>query len=277
MLPLKLTINNKQLYNSFQLASRFIRYYLTASNGKGHGMHSPFVFDFIRNILRNNKGIYPPAAIESLRVAMNKDRRTIVVEDLGAGSRIHPTRERTIGQIARTAVKSRKYSQLLYRVVHHYQPQTIIELGTSLGISTATIAAANPASKIYTIEGSAAVHTQAKENFRALNLPNIEALHGSFDVVLPKLLPSVRRVDLAFIDGNHRYEPTMKYFRQLLEHCGPDSILIFDDIHWSREMEAAWKEIQQHPQVRCTIDLFFPGFVFLNPAFKTRQHFAIRY
>jgi predicted O-methyltransferase YrrM len=265
------------MYSSFQIAARFLRYFVSASNGKGHGMHSPFVFDFIRNVLRNKKGVFPPEAIESLRTALKKDRRSIVVEDLGAGSRIHQSRERMIGEIARTSVKSRKYSHLLYRAACHYQPQTIVELGTSLGISTATIAAANPHSKIFTIEGSAAVHAQAKENFRALHLQNIRALQGSFDAVLPDLLPSIPRIDLAFIDGNHRYEPTLKYFRQLLEKCGPASILIFDDIHWSREMEAAWKEIQRHPEVRCTIDLFFPGFVFLNPAFKTKQHFRVRY
>ena len=240
-------------------------------------MHSPFVFDFIRNVLRNHKGIYPPEVIESLRAAMEKDRRIIAVEDLGAGSRIRQSRQRSIREIARSSVKNRKYSHLLYRVVRHYQPQTILELGTSLGITTATLAAANQAATIYTIEGSAAVHAQAQENFRALQLPNIRALQGSFDDLLPQLLPSLPGVDLAFIDGNHRYEPTLHYFRQVLEKCGPASILIFDDIHWSSEMEAAWKEIQQHPQVRCTIDLFFPGFVFLNPAFKTKQHFVIRY
>ena len=265
------------MYSSFQIAIKYLKYYLSAFNGKGHGMHSPFVFDFIRNVLQNKNRIYPPGPIEALRTALRKDHRLIVVEDLGAGSRIYRKRERTISQIARSSVKSRKYSRMLYRLVNHYRPHTIIELGTSLGISTATMAAAHPDATVYTIEGSAAIQEQAVKNFRTLGLQHIRSLPGHFDAVLPELLVSLPRIDLAFIDGNHRYEPTMKYFHQLLQQCGPDSILIFDDIHWSREMEEAWKEIQQHPQVRCTIDLFFPGLVFLNPAFKTKQHFVIRY
>ena len=82
---------------------------------------------------------------------------------------------------------------------------------------------------------------------------------------------------MAYVDGNHRYEPTIRYFQLLLSHAHNDTILIFDDIHWSAEMEKAWKEIQQHPSVRCTVDLFYLGFVFLRDEFKVPQHFVVRF
>jgi predicted O-methyltransferase YrrM len=84
-------------------------------------------------------------------------------------------------------------------------------------------------------------------------------------------------VDLLFVDGNHRKEATLEYFNIFLEKATPQSIFIFDDIHWSKEMEEAWKLIQQHNSVTLTIDLFFLGMVFFSKDFKVKQHFPIRF
>ncbi|HNR16193.1 MAG TPA: SAM-dependent methyltransferase, partial [Chitinophagaceae bacterium] len=84
-------------------------------------------------------------------------------------------------------------------------------------------------------------------------------------------------IDFAFIDGNHRQEPTERYFNQLLPKMHHESILVFDDIHWSSEMEQVWKTIKDHPSVRCTVDLFFIGVVFFRDEFREKQHFSIRF
>ena len=240
-------------------------------------MHSPFFFRFILEVLNNGNEWQPPAEIETLRKELTKDQRLLQVEDLGAGSRSGAAKNRTVGQLARTAVKPKKYSQLLFRLVKKYKPATIIELGTSLGITTAYLSAASPGAAITTIEGSKAVLQRAQDNFARLNIQNVTALEGNFDLLLPQLLARTQQVDLGYIDGNHRYEPTMNYFKMLLEKCTPDSILVFDDIHWSAEMEQAWAEIRQHPSVRCTVDIFFLGFVFFRSEFKEKQHFTIRF
>lgn len=240
-------------------------------------MHSPFVFDFILHVLNNKNGYQPPPHLETLRRKLLHDHTILTIEDLGAGSRVQAANQKTIRQIARTAVKPKKYSQLLFRLVKHYQPQTVLELGTSLGISTAYMAAANPAANITTIEGSTEIQQRAETNFQALNMSFIKSLQGPFDALLPQVLEAVACIDLAYVDGNHRLQPTLNYFEQLLQKKGDHSIFIFDDIHWSAEMEEAWRTIQQHPDVRYTVDLFFLGFVFFRPAFKVKQHFSIRF
>lgn len=240
-------------------------------------MHSPFVFDFILHVLNNKKGYTPPAHIETLRKSLLKNVTEIEIEDLGAGSRKGTTKKRTVQQIGATAVKPKKWSYFLYRLVAHYRPQTILELGTSLGISTAYMAAANPNAGIYTIEGSGFIQQLAAQNFKGLGYTNIQIFKGAFDEVLPSLLPAITNVDLAYIDGNHRYAPTMAYFEQLLQKKGPDSIFIFDDIHWSAEMEQAWTEIKAHPSVTISIDLFFMGLIFFRPEVKVSQHYSIRF
>lgn len=240
-------------------------------------MHSPFVFDFILNVLNNRKKYKAPPDIEGLRRKYLSDKTVLEVEDLGAGSRKSSLHHKQIAQLARTALKPRKYAQMLYRLVRHYQPGKIIELGTSLGITTAYMGAANPHAHLVTIEGSHAVSAIAKEGFNRLKLDHILSLTGNFDQILPETLEQFSKIDLVYIDGNHRYQPTINYFLQCLAKSGNDTILVFDDIHWSEEMEKAWEEIKAHPAVQYTIDIFFLGFVFFRNEFKVKQNFVIRF
>src|SRR5262249_27487483 len=106
---------------------------------------------------------------------------------------------------------------------------------------------------------------------------NIQVITGNFDDTLTGMLQQLPMVDLAFLDGNHRLEPTLRYFEQVVSKVHEASVIILDDIHWSEEMEQAWKKIQQHPAVTCTIDLFFIGLVFFKEDIKTTQHFTIRF
>jgi predicted O-methyltransferase YrrM len=240
-------------------------------------MHSPFVFDFILHVLNNRRKYAAPKEVEALREQWKRSSEVLEINDLGAGSRVATSNQKTVGQIAQAALKPRKYAQLLFRLVKHYQPQTVFELGTSLGLTTAYLAAANPDATITTIEGSESIVQKAKEGWRQLGCTNIRSITGNFDDVLPDILPSLPALDLVYIDGNHRYEPTVRYFQQILPYLHEYSIVVFDDIHWSPEMEQAWEAIKRHPQVQYTIDIFFLGFVFFRKEFKVKQHFSIRF
>ena len=265
------------MYSPFQLALKYFKHFLTASNGKGHGMHSPFVFDFITKIL-NDKTVYPEyEKVEALRMQLSNDSAVLAVEDFGAGSVIDKKSKRSISSIAKNAAKPKKFGQLLFRMVKHYQPATILELGTSLGITTSYLSLAKPDARLITMEGSKEIADFAKQDFQKLKLKNIELVEGNFDNTLSSVVHGLSTVDFAFIDGNHRKEPTIKYFQQLLAKTNNDSILVFDDIHWSSEMEAAWQTIRKNAAVTCSIDLFFIGIVFFRKEFKEKQHFVIRF
>jgi predicted O-methyltransferase YrrM len=265
------------LFSRFQLAKKYLHYYLTASNGKGHGIHSPFVFDFVKHVLNDKKNYPAYQSIESLRKKLLADPAIIDVEDFGAGSSVIKTNKRVVSAIAASSLKPKKYAQLLYRMVKYYKPRIIIELGTSFGITTAYLASANEGSNVITCEGSGAIASIAIENFKALQLENVIMAPGDFAKTITPLLSDLTNINFAFIDGNHRKEPTLGYFEQLLNISTPSAILVFDDIHWSAEMEEAWDTIKQHPLVTLTIDLFFIGIVFINPDFKIPQHFSIRF
>ena len=265
------------MYSTLKLVRKYLHYYFTASNGKGHGVHSPFVFDFIQNVLRDKKQYGCYEQIEDLRSVLLCKDSVIEVEDYGAGSSVISSNMRVVKDIAESSLKNKKFAQLLFRIVKYYKPETILELGTSFGITTSYLASGNQSSTVYTLEGAENIALIAKKNFEKLGLQNIDLICVNFDEKLSSILERINKVDLAFVDGNHQQGPTLQYFNLLLEKCGEKSILIFDDIHWSAGMEEAWKKIQQHPKVTLTINLFFMGLVFLNKDFKVKQHFVIRF
>ena len=265
------------MFSKFQLAKKYINYYLTASNGKGHGIHSPFVFEFINKVLNDKKQYGCYGAIEKQRRQLLQNTNLIEVQDFGAGSSVMKSNKRLIKNIAASSLKPKKFAQLLFRIVQYYQPATILELGTSLGITSSYLAKGNEEGKVFTCEGSSSIAAIAQKNFDQLQIKNIRLTQGDFAKTLNPLLNEIRKVDLAFIDGNHRKEPTLEYFTELLNGSTLNAVLIFDDIHWSEEMETSWQEIQQHMAVTLTIDLFFIGLVFINPDFKVKQHFTIRF
>ena len=265
------------MYTSFQLAIKYLQYYCSASNGRGHGIHSPFVFDFVKQVLNDKKEYSAYKPIENIRRELLRDNSSIEVEDFGAGSAVIKTNTRVVSKVAASSLKPRKYAQLLFRIVQYYKPGTIVELGTSFGTTTAYLASGNPGANVYTLEGATEIAAIARKNFDKCGLKNIHLSPGNFDKTLPQLLATIAKPDLVYIDGNHRREPTLWYFEQFLQHAHPSTIFIFDDIHWSKDMEAAWITICSHPQVTLSIDLFFIGLVFINPDFKVKQEFQIRY
>lgn len=265
------------MYSRLDLARKYIKYYFSSANAKGHGIHSPFVFNFIRLVL-NDKNLYPEyRKIEMLRHQLSHNHFELKVDDMGAGSLVSTFERRTISQIVRTAAKQRKYAQLLFRMAHYYHPAHMLELGTSLGISSAYLAMGYPQGKLITIEGAKQVSNIASDIFKQLKLENIDPRVGNFDDLLPAVLNELPTVDLVFMDGNHRKEPTLNYFQLLLEKINNNSVIIIDDIHWSTEMEEAWELIKANPAVHLSLDLFFMGMVFFKEEFKIKQHFTIRY
>lgn len=264
------------MYSKIKLASKYISYYVSASNGKGHGVHSPFVFEFITKILNDDKDYDCFKAIEELRSNLKRDNTVLTIEDFGAGSRVHKQTQRAVSDIASSSLKPKKFAQLLFRMVNFYKPSSVLELGTSLGITTSYLAFAQNNIPVITMEGAKEIAGVAKNNFQKLQLKNIEIIKGNFDETLPVVLNKFGSIDFAFIDGNHRKEPTLQYFQQLLKKVNHNSILIFDDVHWSKQMEEAWEIIKTNEVVTLSIDLFYIGIVFFRREQKEKQHFTIR-
>jgi predicted O-methyltransferase YrrM len=260
--------------NQLKFPFKYLHYLFTSKTK--HGIHSPFVYDLLTKVIQDKSGPEIFKRIETIREELLRSELEINVNDLGAGSQNNSSLKRKIKDIAKNAAKSPKYAQLLYRLVNHFKPQIILELGTSLGISTIYQAAAVPNSKIITIEGCTETAAIAKNNFSKMQLNNVEQLIGNFDEQLPNILNKVKQLDYVFFDGNHKKAPTLNYFNLCLSKTHNNSLFIFDDIHWSDEMEQAWEIIKNHPQVTVTIDLFFLGLAFFRKE-QVKEDFVIRF
>ena len=266
------------MFSKLELAKKYLYYWMKASNSKGHGTHSPFVYDFIRKVLMDHTTNTDFDNIEIQRQRLKKDHTLLEIRDFGAGSRVNDHKQRAISAIAKSALKPAKYSQLFYKIIQHYPYKNLLELGTSLGITTSYLASAAKDGKVYTFEGAPSVAKVAQRNFSDLGLHNIQLTEGNFDETLPIFLLHLQgKIDFSFIDGNHREEPTINYYEQLLPFIHNDSVIILDDIHWSQGMENAWFEIIGRPEVTLSIDLFFVGLVFFRKENKEKEHFTIRY
>jgi len=208
------------------------------------------------------------------RKALLSNNTQIDVTDFGAGSRVFKGNRRVVADIAAKAGISGKRGALLSKTIRYFKPATILEIGTSLGISTAYMASAAPEAKIYSLEGCPAIASLAKHQFAEFNFTNIDVVVGEFSQTLPSVLKN-KTYDLVYFDGNHQKEPTLAYFLQCLKAAHEDSVFIFDDIHWTRPMEEAWMDIKNHPSVTVSVDTFSWGIVFFRKG-QVKQHFRLR-
>ena len=253
---------------------RYIKYLLTSKNH--HAIHSPFVFDLVTNIIYKKTSTNKTNEIESLRISLCENNKLISVKDFGAGSNINKNKERKIKDIAKNSSKNKKFGELLYRIVKHFKPKEIFELGTSFGISTIYLSKANSNSNITTFEGCKESAKIALENFKKLDCTNIDTIIGEFGETFSKKLAEKSNVNMVFIDGNHSENATIRYFEESIKYSDQKTILIFDDIHWSSGMEKAWDYIKKSQKTRVTVDLFFVGLVFLDQKLS-KENFIIRF
>lgn len=250
--------------------------YLWVSQTK-YKIHSPFLFDIVTKVFEKKNRPKSADNIEAIRQQLLQDNTVIEVEDFGAGSKKMNSNQRAISKIAKVSVKKKKYAHLIYHLINYFNYKNVLELGTSLGITTSYIASVNKDIKVTTIEGSKNIAAIAQQNFNQLNLDNIELVVGEFDKVLKDVATKNGPFDLIFIDGNHKELPTITYFEKLLPYTHNDTLLVFDDIHWTEEMEEAWQFIKNHPASTITIDIYQMGFVFLRKENKQKLHKVVWY
>ena len=239
-----------------------------------HGVHSPFVFNLVTKCFYDKKNYTEYSILNNYRNFLIANKTSIEVTDFGSGSRVFKTNTRAINQIAKTAGISKKRAELLFRITHYFQPENILEIGTSLGLATSALSLGNPKAKITTLEGCPNTLAVAKKQFEKFNLDNLETIVTEFSAYL-KTVTENCDWKLIYFDGNHSKQATLDYFELLLPTITNETVLIFDDIHWSSAMEEAWVEIKKHPQVTVTIDTFHWGIVFFREEQK-KEHLAIR-
>ncbi len=267
----------------------FLRHLAVA--GDAHAVHSPFVFDLYRRAEAAAKpwlrqAWHPDAAlafevaaewkaIEAERKRLRASREVIEIQDLGAGSQVDGARRRAVGGIARSGLLPASWCRRLAALRAALPPGPVLELGTSLGITTAYLASVQPASKVYTLEGCAATLAQAEAVWGRLGLQgHIYPTLGNIDDTLASVLPQ-GPFAMVVLDANHRAEAVLRYFEAILPHLHPQGCVVVDDIYWTPDMTAGWRALQRHAQVRQWVDLYRQGWLFAR-ANQAAEGFVLR-
>ncbi len=259
-----------------RMSIQYLKYKLCARSK--FKVHSPFVYQFYTDVILDRSPIPEYVEIENQRTALLRQRSLLETTDFGTGAynNEYKTRFRQVKEITRHSSISPKFGKLVHRLVRYASPSEILEIGTAMGISSLYIATAAPNSKIITIEGCAVIAEKATENFNKFGIMNIEMVMGNFNHLLSKTLNRFGKLDFVLIDGNHRKEPTIDYFQQILPKLHAGSIVVIDDIHWSKGMEQAWNEIKANEAVSVSIDLFKAGILLFREDIA-KENFILKF
>lgn len=261
---------------NIHIISKYLRYILFSSHKRGHGIHSPFVFNLINKVFRNKINPEVVIKIETIRKMMVSDKHEIRVKDFGSGSGRKKSDVRKVSEIAKKSAVPQKYGMLLNRLSGEFGKCDIIELGTSFGISTMYLAAGSPEVTVHTIEGCTEISEIAKNNFERSGLQNIRIYTGKFNEIFSEIEKQNIKPGLVFIDGDHRKEPVLDNFYRVAKISDSRSVIILDDIHSSAGMTQAWEEIKNFDRVTLTVDIFRMGMVFFREGVN-RSDYIIRY
>ncbi len=270
----------------------YLKHQLTARHTGGHGIHSPYLFEWVRMVMADDNSYYAWAKIEEIREQLLRDEREVTFVDYGSGRALSSSpadaNKRLVKDIAKGSLAQKKYAQMLARLVRWLgsaNPQhlskrkedrglNIVELGTSLGVTTAYLATMNKGDKVLTFEGCNAVAEIAKENWKQLEINNIECCLGEVteESLRLAIVDLQGGLDVAFIDANHTYEGTKSYFNVLAEKVHEKTVIVVDDIHYNQAMEKAWMEICADERVTSTMDLYQMGMVFFDKHYWKRNY-----
>ena len=249
---------------------QFISYQIKAKTK--YYIHSPFVYQFYLNVL-SAKEPWQLKALTNLRRKLMNDKSAIQIEDYGAGK----SGLKTISELENKVAVSSKYGKLLFNLLSHFQPKTVLEIGGSIGISSAYMALAAPEAQIISLEGSTKLIEKAIANHGELGIKNVSFVEGNFDDTLPQVLANYRSIDMIHFDGNHNSEATLKYFEWCIPKVKAKTIFVFDDIYWSPDMKNAWDKIKADKRVPLTIDVFQYGLCFFIEQKLAKEDFVLRY
>lgn len=237
-----------------------------------HSIHSPFFFDFYEKVIRNKNAIAGFNEIEQTRKKVLESTIEIELEDLGARSTHFNNEKRFLSKVAETSSSPQQLCELQYRLVNYIGASSILELGTSVGITTLYLAKQKDA-RVVTFEGNKALIEIARTHFDFFESKNIVLIEGNLNTTLADYLQNPAKIDYALMDANHQYEPTIRYFNLLAKRMAEKGIIVVDDIYYSEEMAKAWKELRNHTLVYGSVDLFRFGILFFDPALN-RQHYV---
>ncbi|MEO9967025.1 MAG: class I SAM-dependent methyltransferase [Reichenbachiella sp.] len=250
---------------------RYLRYWLLALDE--HSLQSPFLFQLYTQALSpSNLNKITRPTIEELRKSLLAGRHTIA-NTYGSGSSLSTSQRGSIRGIAKFGVSTPKQSEILVNLIEWTKAETVLELGTSLGLNTLYLSEANTTKEVVTVEGNQELALLSRLHFESHGASNIDQINDDIDHFLDN---DHRRYDLVYIDANHTLDATIRYFRKCMDLISSEGVIILDDINWSPDMNRAWNSILEDNKTCIFVENYEIGIVFVNRP-SEQKHYILRF
>jgi len=241
----------------------YLKYYFSALTK--YKVHSPFVFKFVTDVFEDERFYHFMGVIEGYRRNL-----------LGTGYKINTNKgTRSVNQIVKNQAISPKIGGILFKIVHEYKPNTVLELGTNLGVATLYQATAESSNQIITLEEDAAISATTQEYFKKLGTRNVELIGGEMGKTLPSALKKLGTVDQIYFNNFWGYEDSLTYFETCLPYLVPNTVFIVRTPYANEDSIKFWTEIKQHPSVKLSLDIYDLGLLFFRSEQKEVAHYSL--
>ncbi|MCF8236593.1 MAG: class I SAM-dependent methyltransferase [Saprospiraceae bacterium] len=252
----------------FKLIQLFTYYWQART---AYSMHSPLLYSFCREVLDDRRSFYAFEEIEIWRYHLLHESSELHVVDLGAGGQDALDQNRIVSSIAKTSLSPPWKCRYLFRMVLWWKPDLLLEFGTSLGVSTAYLAAASIHTPLITVDGSDSHLQLARKGWNKLGLDHIEEWNLSFQQAIQRIPWDQHGRILIYLDGDHRPARVLEILQTIQEKTRHPFLVIIDDIRWSDDMWAGWQEWRSAFQSGAWLDLYQVGIWIQDPAFLEPQ------
>ena len=246
----------------------WLTYLIKARHRKGHGIHSPFLYRLITEVVED-KCKYPEYDIYKMLTAKSS---TLLLNNAVTSSLEVHLHEHLIskepGKLSQKVELPAKFGKMAFRLIREFHPSSVIHYGPSLGPILAVIAMADNFIPVYQTSDSPAYDIFAAALLKDSAITNIRFLPDDSQ-------SSGRR---SFILINYPDDPdrSRMLIQRLLALHGDDDVLIFRGIHQSKGMEQIWQELIGSPLVHVSIDQFEIGIVLFRKGLQ-KENFIHRY
>jgi predicted O-methyltransferase YrrM len=232
-----------------------------------HSLHSPYVYAWYTSISSKH---HARTKHREDRLFLSKNWGTKILEYNG-------TRPKKIDSILANEVLPPAWLSMLVQTGTFIGAKKILELGTSIGITTSSLATIPTAALVVTFEKDPNLVEISKDLFLSRASGSIvKVCSGDINSTLLPYLAAMdgEPLDLVFVDANHQKAPTLEYVKVLEPYLNSVSWVILDDINHSQEMQDAWKQLRTLNTFDATIDLYRFGILIKNPNLQ-KTHYTL--
>ena len=218
---------------------------------KGFGVHSPFVFNLITKVIEEKCSYYSFYDIELLR-------KQLLFRE---GEINYPDRQ-----------NKGKRKTLLFRLTNYFKSKNILQIGTTMGLSTLYLTSYATGLKCIALENVPEFATTARQAFAKEGRNPVDLRIGNYKDLLPQALNDINSLDFVFFNTLYEQHNNLWLFNECMKYAHNDTVFVFEGIKASRKMRELWEEICACPEVTVTLDLYSLGIVLFNKKLHKRDY-----